>query len=85
MGDTDRERRGMCNEQRRSFRPSAYSVAFASLSFLKIGRHRSYIRGHTSAPRGGEGGSPKADIVREVAWIYYYRSGQNADKGEREG
>ena len=30
--------------------------------------------------RGG-GGSPKADIVREVAWIYYYRSGQNADKG----
>ena len=30
---------------------------------------------------GGEGGSPKADIVREVAWIYSYRSDQNADKG----
>ena len=29
----------------------------------------------------GEGGSPKADIVREVAWIYSYRSSQNADKG----
>ena len=26
-------------------------------------------------------GSPKADIVREVAWIYSYRSDQNADKG----
>ena len=34
-----------------------------------------------SPPGGGEGGSPKADIVREVAWIYYYRSSQNADKG----
>ena len=31
----------------------------------------------------GEGGSPKADIVREVAWIYSYRSNQNADKGGR--
>ena len=30
----------------------------------------------------GEGGSPKADIVREVAWIYSYRSSKNADKGE---
>ena len=29
----------------------------------------------------GEGGSPKADIVREVAWIYSYRSSQNSDKG----
>ena len=29
----------------------------------------------------GEGGSPKADIVREVAWIYSYRSSQNADRG----
>ena len=29
--------------------------------------------------RGGV--SPEADVVREVAWIYYYRSGQNADKG----
>ena len=29
----------------------------------------------------GERGSPKADIVREVAWIYSYRSSQNADKG----
>ena len=26
-------------------------------------------------------GGPKADIVREVAWIYSYRSSQNADKG----
>ena len=31
----------------------------------------------------GEGGSSKADIVREVAWIYSYRSSQNADKGGR--
>ena len=31
----------------------------------------------------GEGGSPKADIVREVAWIYSYRSSKNADKGGR--
>ena len=30
------------------------------------------------------GGSPKADIAREVAWIYSYRSSQNADKGGRE-
>ena len=29
----------------------------------------------------GEGGSPKADVVREFAWIYSYRSSQNADKG----
>ena len=29
---------------------------------------------------GGRGVGPKADIVREVAWIYYYRSSQNADK-----
>ena len=28
-----------------------------------------------------EGIGPKADIVREVAWIYSYRSSQNADKG----
>ena len=31
---------------------------------------------------GGRGVGPKADIVREVAWIYYYRSRPNADKGE---
>ena len=31
----------------------------------------------------GEGGSPKADIVREVAWIYSYSSSQNSDKGGR--
>ena len=31
--------------------------------------------------KGGGGVSPKADIVREVAWIYSYRSSQNADKG----
>ena len=30
---------------------------------------------------GREGGSPKADIVREFAWIYSYRSIQNSDKG----
>ena len=42
MGETDRERGGMRNEQRRSFCPSADSVAFASLSFLKIRRQRSY-------------------------------------------
>ena len=33
--------------------------------------------------KGGGGVSPKADIVREVAWIYSYRSSQNADKGGR--
>ena len=33
-----------------------------------------------STLRGG-GGYPHADIVREVAWIYYYESGPNADKG----
>ena len=27
------------------------------------------------------GGSPKADMVREVVWILYYKSVQNADKG----
>ena len=27
----------------------------------------------------------KADTVREVAWIYSYRSSRNADKGMREG
>ena len=32
---------------------------------------------------GGRGVGPKADIVREVAWIYSYRSSQNADKGGR--
>ena len=29
----------------------------------------------------GRGVGLKAGIVREVAWIYYYRSSQNADKG----
>ena len=33
--------------------------------------------------RTGRGVSPKADIVREVAWIYSYRSSQNVDKGGR--
>ena len=32
--------------------------------------------------KGGRGVSPKADIVTEVVWIYYYRSTQIADKGE---
>ena len=37
---------------------------------------------HKGRPhRGGRGVGPKADIVREVAWIYSYRSSQNADKG----
>ena len=31
--------------------------------------------------RGGRGVGPKADIVREVACIYYYRSIQNSGKG----
>ena len=31
--------------------------------------------------KGGGGVSPKADIVREVAWIYSYRSSQNAEEG----
>ena len=29
-----------------------------------------------------EGGHGKADIAREVAWILYYKSDPNADKGE---
>ena len=33
--------------------------------------------------KGGGGVSPKADIVREVAWIYSYRCSKNADKGGR--
>ena len=37
---------------------------------------------HKGRPhREGEGGSPKADIVREVASIYSYSSSQNSDKG----
>ena len=32
---------------------------------------------------GGRGVGPKADIVREVAWIYSYKSSKNADKGGR--
>ena len=31
--------------------------------------------------KGGGGVSSKADIVREVAWIYSYRSSQKGDKG----
>ena len=31
--------------------------------------------------RGGGGVAQKADIIREVAWIYSYRASQNADKG----
>ena len=42
-------------------------------------RERPYIKDVRTGR--GEGGSPKADIVREVAWIYSYRSSQNADKG----
>ena len=41
---------------------------------------------HKGRPhRGGEGVGPKADIVREVAWIYFYRSSQDADKGGEGG
>ena len=41
---------------------------------------------HKGRPqRGGRGVGLKADIVREVAWIYYYRSTQNLDEGGREG
>ena len=29
----------------------------------------------------GEGGHVKADVVREVARIFYYKSDPNADKG----
>ena len=32
---------------------------------------------------GGRGVGPKAEIVREVAWIYFYSSSQNSDKGGR--
>ena len=31
--------------------------------------------------KGGRGVGQKGDIVWEVAWIYYCRCGQNADKG----
>ena len=31
----------------------------------------------------GEGSHGKADVVREVAWILYYISVPNADRGER--
>ena len=31
----------------------------------------------------GGGGTSKADVVREVAWILYYKSDPNADKGGR--
>ena len=52
---------------------------------IRSGRYREFRLGaiHKGRPHreGGEGGSPKADIVREVAWIYSYRSSQNADKG----
>ena len=30
---------------------------------------------------GGGGGHGKADVLREVAWILYYKSVPNADKG----
>ena len=37
---------------------------------------------HKGRPdRGGRGVGPKADIVREVAWIYYITSIKNSDKG----
>ena len=40
-------------------------------------------KGHKGRPhRGGRGVGLKADIVREAAWIYYYGSIQNLDKGE---
>ena len=39
----------------------------------------------TSALRGAEGGSGKADEGREVAWIYYCISDPNVDKGGKRG
>ena len=41
--------------------------------------------GTKSRPLEAAWGSPKADTVREVAWIYSYRSSKNADKGGGEG
>ena len=35
----------------------------------------------TSRSRGGEGGYPKHDVVREVAWIYSYDQPKMRDKG----
>ena len=35
----------------------------------------------TSRSRGGEGGCPKHDVVREVAWIYSYDWSKMRDKG----
>ena len=35
----------------------------------------------TSRSRGGEGGCPKRDVVREVAWILYYDQSKMRDKG----
>ena len=35
----------------------------------------------TSRTRGGEGGCPKHDVVREVAWIYSYDQPKMCDKG----
>ena len=37
----------------------------------------------TSRSRGGEGGCPKHDVVREVAWIYSYDWSKMRDKGGR--
>ena len=37
----------------------------------------------TSRSRGGEGGCPKHDVVREVAWIYSYDQPKMRDKGGR--
>lgn len=38
---------------------------------------------HKGRPHREGEGKPKADIVREVAWIYYCRSSPNANKGIR--
>ena len=39
----------------------------------------------TSRSRGGEGGCPKHDVVREVAWIYSYDQPKMRDKGGEGG
>ena len=51
---------------------------------INIGQTQRYVKGpfiKDVRTKGGGGVSPKADIVREVAWIYSYRSSQNVDKG----
>ena len=48
---------------------------------LKGKRDKKGLRKMTSRSRGGEGGCPKRDVVREVAWIYSYDWSKMRDKG----